>query len=95
MLTDAEVKRLKEVKEEYSSIGQKIASLRGMRKYGKEKKSEEQILLRKKEMELWKVSDSLVEERRALEKKRDGNWGPSNDSYSPYYDHKYGVRTDW
>jgi len=101
MLTDIEVKRLEEVQKEYQALCKEQGALRNSeilkKKYQKGLSAEERQELRialEKEEDLEKRKDVLVEERRALTKKRYGNWRPTDNSYSPYYDHRYGIMTD-
>lgn len=97
MLTDAEVQRLKKVLDEYKSVSAELGLLRNSEVYkkkykplSKEEKEEVKVLL-SQEKDLVQKKDLLVEERRSLEKKRDGrHYGEGSPGKNWYPEPGYG-----
>jgi len=85
------VARLEEIEEESSKVSKSLGAVRNA--LSKQTYSKRDPLLLQQEQELLGQKDALIEERRTLKRQSSGG-DSSDDSYSPYYDHRYGIRTD-
>ena len=87
MLTQEELSRLGEVQKDIKRTDAYLASVRNseiyknrFRKGLSPEEKQDLLLAKEREEQLEKESDALIEERRSLIKKRDGNWKPDESS---------------